>query len=184
MSSQHFTIKVPCKKYVKAYLETNCGNPVDLRLMPDLQKKFIECLSRKPQHRENSDVAKYSEKVTIIIPSDTFYRHGWEMNKENELTFNRAIESMVKFMMRQYIGMTSALGNPVSNCIREFQEKFGFDESSWSYDSIKKDFDRHGKKVSLNTTRTLKKEIHKIFLDNLSELGTISKKTLKEKIYE
>lgn len=183
MSSQHFTIKVPCKKYVKAFLETNCGSPVDLRLMPDLQKKFIQCLSRKPQHRENSEVATYSEMATIIIPSDIFYRHGWEMNRENVLTFNKEVEVLVKFVMRQYIGIASALGNPVSNSIREFQERFGFDESDWSYDSIKKDFDRHGKKVSLNTTRNLKEEIHKIFLDNLSELGTISKKALKEKIY-
>jgi hypothetical protein len=118
--------------------------------------------------------------VTVIIPPDMFYRYGWEMNKENILDFNRKVEMKAKFFARQYISVNKSLGFPVANCIREFQESFGFHETLWSYESIKKDFDRHGKVPELKTIRQLRVELNRILLDNLSDLGTISKKLIKE----
>jgi hypothetical protein len=181
--SNHFTIKVPCKTYVKAYLETNCGAPADLQHLPAVLKEFKRALSRKPSHRESAELARYKDLVTIIIPSDIFYRCGWEMNKENILEFNRFIELKVKFNMRQYIALNNCLGQPVANCIREFQEGFGFPDYIWEYDSIKKDFDRNGRITDLKTLRDLKGELNKKLLANLSELGTISKKFKNEYIY-
>lgn len=180
----HFTIKIPCKKYVKAYLENNCGTPVNLQHLPDLMEELRRGLSRKPAHREAADLAICTENVTIIIPSDMFYRYGWELNKENILDFNRNVEMKVKSFMRLYISLNNSLGNPVANCIREFQDVYGFPEPIWSFDSIKKDFDRHGKKAShMKSIKELKVEMNKILLDNLSELGTVSKKLKKENIY-
>jgi hypothetical protein len=135
-------------------------------------------------HRESSDVANWPETITVIIQSDVFYRHGWEMNKENILDFNRKVEQKAKYLMRQFVSVNSSLGVPVSICIREFQERFGFYEPVWSYESIKKDFDRHGSSPEMKTIKVLRVEINKILLDNLSELGTISKKLKKEFIYE
>jgi hypothetical protein len=181
--SNQFTIKVPCKKYVKAYLEINCGTPVNLQHLPDLLDEFRRGLARKPCHRETSDLAVFKDLVTVIIPPDMFYRYGWELNKENVLDFNRKVEMKVKFFMRQYVIVNKSLGTPVANCIREFQEGFGFTEQVWSYESIKKDFDRHGCGPQMKIIRELKVEMNKILLDNLSDLGTISKKLKKEYVY-
>lgn len=181
--SNHFTIKLPCKAYVKAYLENNCGIPVNLVHLPDLLDEFRRGLARKPGHRESTDLAACREIVTIIIPPDMFYRYGWEMNKENILEFNRKIEMKVKFLMRQYIAVNHSLGTPVAICIREFQDGFGFPEPVWSFDSIKKDFDRHGRLPELKITKEIKHELNKILLANLSDLGTVSKKLKKENIY-
>lgn len=182
--SNHFTIKIPCKKYVKAYLENNCGTPVNLQHLPDLLEEFRRCLARKPAHRESAPLAEYRDVVTVIIPNDMFYRHGWEMNKENMLDFNRRVEMKVKCFMRLFVSVNNSLGEPVANCIREFQEKFGYPEPIWSYESIKKDFYRHGQLIQIKSIRTLKSKMNKILLDNLSDLGTISKKLKKEYIYE
>jgi hypothetical protein len=179
----HFTIKIPCKKYVKAYLEINCGKPVDLKHLPDLLEELRRGLARKPCHREASELAKLKDMVTVIIPPDVFYRYGWELNKESTLDFNRRVEMKVKFFMRNYVAVNKSLGIPVANCIKEFQDEFGFYESVWNYESIKKDFDRHGRVPELKIIRELKVEINKILLDNLSDLGTISKKLKKEYIY-
>ena len=179
----HFTIKIPCKSYAKAYLEINCGTPVDLAHLPDLLDEFRRGLARKPGHRESADLATCREMVTIIIPPDMFYRYGWEMNKENILDFNRKVEMKVKFFMRQYVSVNKSFGVPIANCIREFQDGFGFIEPVWSYESIKKDFDRHGRVPELKIIRELKIEMNKILLDNLSDLGTISKKLKKEYVY-
>jgi hypothetical protein len=181
--SKHFTIKIPCKKYVKAYLEINCGDPVDLRHLPDLMEEFRRGLDKKPCHRESVETATLRDMVTIIIPPDMFYRYGWEFNKENILDFNRNAEMKVKFFMRQYISVNKSLGSQVACCIREFQNEFGFGEQVWSYDSIKKDFDRHGSVPELKIIRELKVQLNRILMDNLSELGTISKKLKKELKY-
>lgn len=178
--NNHFSIEIPCKKYVKAYLEINCGTPVNLQHLPAVMEEFRRALCRKPEHRESAPVAEYKDKVKVIVPSDMFYRYGWEMNRENELDFNRKVEQQAKYFMRQYVSVNSSIGVPVAICIREFQEKFGFHEPIWSYESIKKDFDRHGKVPEMKTLRDLRAEINKILLDNLSELGTVSKKLKKE----
>jgi hypothetical protein len=181
--TNNFTIKIPCKKYVKAYLEINCGTPVNLQHLPDLLDELRRGLDKKPGHRESAFLALCMDSATVIIPPDMFYRYGWEMNKENILDFNRKVEKKVKFFMRQYIAINNSLGTPVANCIREFQEQFGFYESVWSYESIKKDFDRHGEVPKLMTIKEFKREINKVLLDNLSDLGTISKKLKKEYVY-
>jgi hypothetical protein len=183
LMSNHFTIKIPCKRYVKAYLENNCGTPVDLHHLPSMMEELKRGLSKKPEHMENKNLAEYDQNVTIIIPSDYFYRYGWELNKENILDFNRKAEMLAKFNMRQFILLNRGLGVPVSTCIREFQEMYDFPEQVWSSDSIKKDFDRHGEIAALKTVKELKQEINKILLGNLSDLGTISKKFKKECIY-
>lgn len=180
MAAERFTIKIPCKPYLKAFLEINCGDPVDLRYLPDLLEEFKRGLSRKPEHREKTNVVLYKDFVTIIIPSDMFYRYGWEMNKENLLDFNRAVERLVKFFMRQYIAVNSSLGLSVTKCIREFQNRFGFDESIWNFEALKKDWDRNGTKIELKSVKQLQGELNKILLANLSDIGTISKKLKKE----
>jgi len=68
----------------------------------------------------------------------------------------------------------NALGVPVSECIRQFQHLYNFSEDSFSYETIKKDFDRHGTKVSIKLLHDFKTELNKILLDNLATLGTIS----------
>ena len=182
--SGHFTINIPCKSYVKVYLEINCGKPVDLKHMPVLLKEFKRSLSTKPEHRETENIAKYSADVTIIIPNDMFYRYGWEMNKENLLDFNKYVEQQIKFFMRQYISINNSVGVSVADSIREFQEKFDFTENVWSYESIKKDFDRNGRITQMKLIKELRVEVNKILMDNLSCLGTVSKKLQKEHNYE
>ncbi len=174
-----FTIKIPCKKYVKAYLENNCGCPADLKHLPDLREELRRCLSRKPEHIECKNVADYEDTVTVVISDDMFYRYGWEMNKENILDFNRKVESKVKFLMRQYVSLNYSLGVPVTDCIRNFQNEYGISEMHWPYQSIRKDFYRHGVR-RIKTLSQVKTEINKIFLENLSQLGTISRKLKKE----
>ena len=160
----NFTIRITCKKYVKTYLETNCGIPVNLQLLPDLLQVFTICLDKKPGHRESAEVFKYTESVTVIIPPDVFYRCGWEVNIENILDFNRKVEHNVKFFMRQYISLNHSLGVSIAVCIKEFQERFDFPDPEWACARIKEDFYRNGK-TSRITITNLKKEWHTNVLD-------------------
>jgi hypothetical protein len=72
------------------------------------------------------------------------------------------------------------MGMPPFISIARFQERFSFDENSWQYETIKKDFYRNGMKEPLDFNGEIFNKIEKIVLHNLYDLGTISKKAIKE----
>jgi hypothetical protein len=102
------------------------------------------------------------------------------MNKENILDFNHTVELKVKFFMRQYIAINNGLGTPLATCVKEFQNSFGFTEDIWTWDSIRKDFERNGEKCKTKTIKELRIELNRILMDNLSKHGVISKRLKKE----
>lgn len=179
--ANHFTIKIKCKKYVKAYLEKNCGSPVNLQHLPYLLQEFRRYLSKEPESMEKADLTRYEETVTIIIPPDMFYRYGWEMDSMSQRNFGLEVERRVKFFMRQFIGASASLGVSVAECIREFQERFGFYEEIWSFETIKKDFDRNGSKIELPAIKTIRNELNRLLLSNLRNAGGISETFRKAK---
>ncbi len=65
------------------------------------------------------------------------------------------------------------------NAILQFQESFGYNEEIWSYDSIKKDFFRNGPNHRINLMEEITIKSEHIILGNLSDLGTISHKLVK-----
>jgi len=171
----NYTIQIPCKKNVKAYLESSCGIPVNLIFLPELYHEFKNCLNKQPHIEKSIPTTFYSEIVTIIIPSDCFYRTGWEMDRDNIYKLNKMAESRMKFVMRQYVMLGNSLGVPISTCISEFQEKFGFQEQAWPAESIKKELYRNGGKVKIKTIDALRSEIR---ITLLAYSGIISKKLL------
>ncbi|MGA2406621.1 MAG: hypothetical protein ABSF81_07720 [Bacteroidales bacterium] len=178
----HFSMSIPCKKFVKVFLENNCGDPVDLTHIPELHNEFRFWLKKKSQQSEilsEPTLTNYSDRVTLTLPLDWLYRYGSEINRRNIMKFNLDIERRLKLLMRQYVSLNNSFGVPIACCIREFQDKFEFPESIWIYESIKKEFNRHGEKVKLNTIQSLQSEINKILLKDLSDRGIISKKLIK-----
>jgi hypothetical protein len=75
------------------------------------------------------------------------------------------------------------MGATIAESIREFQDKFGFPDQVWSFDSIKKDFYRNGGDIKYKTIKNMRIEMNKIFMAELSRLGTIGRKFKKENNY-
>ena len=169
-----FTCKVPVKSYIRSYLENNCGCPADLSELPEVNDFFLSSLRRPRYHRDNQSKCNYTDSIEIIISEDVFHRFGWQLSKTDTVRFNQRCEAFIKFNSRQFIMANNALGIPVSECIRQFQHLYNFSEDSFSYETIKKDFDRHGTKARIKLIRDFKTELNNILLDNLSTLGTIS----------
>lgn len=170
-----FTVQIPVKKYIRTYLVNNCGNPADLAQLPEIHDLFLNFLKYPKFHRDTHSKCNYADSIEIVISQDAFYRYGWELSKTDIVRFNQKCEAMIKFNSRQFIIANAAMGLPVSQCIREFQSTFQFPEDSFTFEAIKKDFDRHGKKTPLKFIRDFRAELNNILLDNLSDLGTISK---------
>lgn len=172
--NNYYTIKIPCKKYVKAYLENNAGIPVNLKHLPEILGEFKNMLEKTSNPREPICLKVFTETVIIIIPPDWFYRYGYEMSKESIKNLNLIVEEKVKFLMRQYVSLNNSLGLKIAPAIREIQNKFGFPEPVWSFESIKKEFDRHGQKSKLESIIKLKEEMSETLLSNLAEEGILS----------
>jgi hypothetical protein len=169
-----FTCQLPVKSYIKAYIENNCGHPAELSHLPDIKQLFISCLRNPRFNRDSQAKCNYTHNLEILLSEDAFYRYGWELSNTDVVRFNQKCESIIKFNSRQFIAANASLGMPVSKCIREFQRTFNFSEDAFPFETIKKDFDRHGRKVPINIILDYKVELNNILLDNLSGLGTVS----------
>lgn len=182
--AETYNVDVIVKPYVARYLVNNCGNPVDLSKLPKINS-LLKNILRKPLFRNESlKMPSNSSYVRIQISQDTFYRYGWDLSRTDMMFFNSEIEKEIKFIMRYYVSMRAALGYTVARCIRDFQEWFNMPEDVWSFDAIKKDIDRNTSARRDNDVEmfleALDKKMNKLFLENLSVNGTISKQLKHE----
>ena len=134
--------------------------------------------SRDKQYPEQ--ISTYTETAAVFISQHDFYRYGWELTRTDIVAFGKRFEERAKCLMRSFVGVYVAMGMPSFISIAKFQDRFQFDESSWQYETIKKDFYRNGMKDPLDFNGEIFNKIEKIVLHNLYELGTISKRAKKE----
>jgi hypothetical protein len=161
------TIEIPCKYYIKIYLENNCGYPVDLSVFPDIQNRLRNLLIKEPPQKETISKIAEPESTTVIIPNDWSTLYGSFMNHENERKFNQLVEAKLKNTMRRYIESNYSPGKTLASLIREFQEEYGFSESDWCYESIKKDLDRNTDKEKFRAIRFMKAKYKFDYFDNI-----------------
>jgi hypothetical protein len=183
MAPTVYTVDVRVKPYVKQYLINNCGNPVDLSKMPKLNNLFRRLIYKPVLRFESLPLPNSDCYVSIIISQDLFYRNGWEMTRNNQMLFNSEVENEIKFIMRNYVATFSTFYN-IATCIRMFQDRFKLPEDMWGYDAIKKDLDRNSEvkksKEIEEFVRKMDRSLHKLFVENLSTVGTISNKMKNE----
>ncbi|MDY0286041.1 MAG: hypothetical protein RBR21_07895 [Bacteroidales bacterium] len=170
-----FTVDVWVKPYVKKYLENNFGTPVDLRTKEgSMFYDLLQLSLQRPLHsytRGNQPNTFLTAKLKLVIDEDTFHRYGFDMNKRNMIRFNSFVEKHIKLQARIYIGFQRSLGVPVSVSIPKFQEKFGFTEDDFPYDTIKKDFDRNGDFINFDMLTQFKEDLSTLLLEQLSKIG-------------
>ena len=176
-----FTLQIQVKPYVKKFIETNYGVPVDFTKFPE-EHLHIKKLLKKPNHRFDSRIKDFSNPYTdiieVLISEDDFYRYGWELTKTNTVVFGKHYENRAKFFMRTLVGIYTSLGLPIFKSIQKFQEKFDFTEDDWKYEAIKKDFYRNGIKENIDFDNEIFNKIENLIMVHLSELGTIAPNTI------
>ena len=171
----YYTITVAVKPYIRAFLENNFGSPVDIRKDPELNNMVEFLLKEGATRLDKTLQIKYTDTVCFRISRDTFHRYGFTLTKTATQRLNCYLEGRIKFFARVYIANNRSIGIPLARCIRDFQEKFNFPEDVWSAEAIRKDFTRNGKTVQSKFITNFKNELNKIFLEFMSESGTLSK---------
>lgn len=180
-----FVCWLPCKAYVKQFLLHNFNSPdeiwaeiVDLSSDRELQDDFLSRLCRPGRYEgKYQNLYRYTTNVPVEIRKDDFYRYGWSISNTEAVRFGIKIERRIKQMLFLYLDTNISMGIPLATAIRNFQEKFRFTEDTWPYDSIRREYNRHGYKKTVENT-TVFDFINKIIMGKLSEFGTISQKGL------
>ena len=172
-----FNIQIPVKSYVKKFLESNYGNPVNFSKFPN-ESEFFNRLFKKKCYRNDSKILDSTisslDSVEIQITEDFLYRYGWEMTKTNTVRFGKHYEIKVKMFMRIFVGISTDIGLPLNVSILKFQQLYDFSEDDWKYEAIKKDFYRHAPKHKLDFDTLISQRIENIIMANLYDTGTIT----------
>ncbi len=168
-----FTITLPSKPYIRHFLVTNYGTPVDLRKNRTLNYNLRRRLRKHCLRHEKRGISlrMYSAIIEIAISDDDFYRYGWELSNTDIIALNRDIEAHVKLFMRNMVATYETIMQQ-KEAILLFQERFGFSEDIWAYEAIKKDYFRNCPYEKVKLFPKLVSEMEKIVLERLSAQGT------------
>lgn len=172
---------LPCKPYVKQFLLANYNAPddkwteiVDFSSDRELQADFVNRIGKKGRYEYRyPTLYRYTENVPVEIRKDVFYRYGWSISNTEAMRFGVKIERRIKQMLFLYLDTNISMGIPMSVAIRKFQAKFGFDDESWSYDTIRREYGRHRHRDT-SENRTIFDFINSFFLEKMSSYGTIT----------
>ncbi len=172
-----FFLELPVKPYVKQYIVLNYGNPANFSSNKFINDRFRKCLS-KPSRRNNpyykkSPFCRHTETIKITLSQDDFYRYGWEFTQTDIISFGKLMEHQAKFLMRNMISFYMTLMNE-RDAILNFQNKFGFTEDIWPFDSIKKNYSRSvNKDAKFIYSKDLSVKLENLLLVSLSDVGNL-----------
>jgi hypothetical protein len=179
--TQKFTVTVPCKTYVKRFLEINFGNPVDFSNNPKHSKYFTSLL-KKPNKRFDSkypeNMNAYSSQVEVLIRQDVFYRYGWEISRSNIVDFNTYFGSIIKDTSHLYITFKRGFSE-LKQSIIDYQNLLDLGEDYWQFESIKKEIDRHAPKIKPDFSDAINQYFDNLFLDIAKNRNLITEKGVK-----
>ena len=186
------TITIPCKPYVKRFLNQNYGDPVNLYSVPNSFCYMFRAFLRKPvdfepdrivkqrgrpqvKSRHTFSVSSYNVPVEFLISEYDFYNYGFLMIPLHMQALNTSFEQSAKLFMRTCVMIDSVMTGNLAFSIRRFQDRYEYPDEVWNYDTIKKDIDRNSTRILIDFDIEIYDKIQKILLHNLSVLGTLTK---------
>lgn len=177
-------MNLPCKPYVKRFIEQNFGDPADFSRDEELYDNFRSMLTknnnRQDRYYSKLFLDKYSDSIRIKITDDDFYRYGWEIPLADMIKLNKKIECRVKILVHTVISSQLAFGFTTSLCVDYFQQQFDYPEDIWKKESIIKECQRN---MSVNKKvfqKNMVSNIHQIIVDKLGDANIISRKAGKK----
>ena len=144
----HFSVVIPTKKYIKAYLQSRFGKEPLIEKGNSVGNKLYDLLEHSGNERKtefSSDA--YTATIKVYISHRTFAFRGCNLNETNIIAFNRFLELEIKerfyFMMDVYIGILPSFEANLPTA----RKMLGIGEDEWETDSMKKAYYRYRKET-------------------------------------
>lgn len=138
-------ITIPVKSYVKAYIEKNhfLTRPYYLSSTDPFGMVIYEFL--EPKKRFEKPIRQRPEAtLDVIIGRNTGINYKIVITQEKAKRFNLFVERMILRELCNYLGwINEHTSIEIKSGILSFQERYGFDESNFSYERLKKAYYRH-----------------------------------------
>ena len=179
-----FNVSVPCKRYVKRFIENNYGSPVNFSKHPRENEMFRRMLIKPCYENEckyTTELLRQTEIVEIVVSDHDFYRYGWELTKTDIVSFGKHFENRAKLLMRTVVGIYCNFGMPVNTAIATFQSRFHMEEDYWPLETIQKDFYRLRECSTIDVNAIAYQHIERLIKINFANAGIIVDNALKTK---
>lgn len=171
--------------FVKQYLLVNfkVDDPDWPELVNISEDKALDVLFRsrlvKQTHRYDKRIQsgnyQYRNcKIALEISSSDFYHYGWSLSPTDETMLSNILEVRCRTMLLTYLSVAYMVTPVLSECIRQFYDKFHYDEFTWPPDSIRRIWNRD-KTIDKSTLKSnINEKINEIIIVQLFKNGTIS----------
>ncbi len=179
-TTELYTIRIRCKKYVQRYLMVNYGCPckghpylVDLSGDKELNA-FLYRAIKQPCCSRDKWLQTFSGKkrdceIEIKIGPHLFNRYGWSLALTDETALNTLLERRCRDMLLRFLTLQYILHEDLNTAIAEFYDQYGFSERYWPSASIAKIWQRNKGKLNLFSLKTEFNEfLTNIFMCKLS----------------
>lgn len=146
MNHDQFNIVVPALPHVSEFLKFNYGSPVEFIEGDLFYDYLVQAVSRRPD-KESFDenkikMARYTEKLTILVPRKFYTTHGLFLTRSNTIKLNRFIDEYIKSVVRmEMISAFAATGRAEAG-YEIARVKLGITVDAYPLDSVKKHWQR------------------------------------------
>lgn len=151
------TFDLPCKPYVKHYLEHCFGAPAYLRSDSMIGKYFFKLLENPDNRFDLNAESKHNTALCVFeIKEDVFLRKGYMLSPTNARDFNRFVEDHLKTQINQLLDLIGNFkGDQIKYAIDIVYDKFDMDETVLPYETIKQSYYRYRKRLEANRSQRI-----------------------------
>ena len=142
MPTEKYIVTVPCKPYVKSFLNSTYGNPVNLKKDKHIYK-YVKSVLTREIHRNNDKASFkkygrmiYREEVKLMTNHDTFKYNGFDIHRDDIVDLNALFEGHIKKMVAVFVFALMSCGFKTKSAINEAQQVFKFSEDDMSTELI------------------------------------------------
>lgn len=141
------------KPYIAQWVHNKFGNPAILPQADPIRKILHLVIDKKYYKHNNIDTGTYTAIVNIANCNSSNEKNGSNIPKENLSEINNLIEDILKKELHSTIlSLRIKESLNISKAIYRYQERFGFNEETYSFAAIRQAYYREDKKIFFQTT--------------------------------
>lgn len=142
---RHFSLEIPTKKYLKAFIISQLGARPVITAEHVYGNVLFDLLQREPDEKGQLINARYETCVTVFISHRIYYRRGVFLSHGNIKRLNNYIEEDLKTKFHFLMDFYNNNVQGFEMHLQKVRDRLGVDMEAWSDDSMKKEYYRYRK---------------------------------------